>query len=51
MVRRFKPENGSHSTLDVHLGMSLSEVKRELLLQTLKSTGGNKAKTAADHGC
>jgi DNA-binding NtrC family response regulator len=41
-----KPENGSHSTLDVHLGMSLSEVKRELLLQTLKSTGGNKAKTA-----
>jgi DNA-binding NtrC family response regulator len=26
--------------------MSLNDVKRELLLQTLKSTGGNKAKTA-----
>jgi DNA-binding NtrC family response regulator len=34
------------STLNVHVGMSLSAVKRELLLQTLKHTGGNKAKAA-----
>jgi DNA-binding NtrC family response regulator len=38
--------NGVHAGLDVHVGMSLNDVKRELLLQTLKSTGGNKAKTA-----
>jgi len=37
---------GVHSALDVHVGMSLNAVKRELLLQTLKFTGGNKAKTA-----
>jgi DNA-binding NtrC family response regulator len=42
----FKPDNGLRSTLDVHVGMSLSAVKRELLLQTLKFTGGNKAKAA-----
>jgi DNA-binding NtrC family response regulator len=42
-----KPENGhGHPALDVHVGMSLSAVKRELLLQTLKFTGGNKAKAA-----
>ena len=33
-------------TLDVHVGMSLSAVKRELLLQTLQLTGGNKVKAA-----
>ena len=38
--------NGIHSGLDVHVGMSLNDVKRELLQQTLRSTGGNKAKTA-----
>jgi len=38
--------NGIHAGLDVHVGMSLNDVKRELLQQTLKSTGGNKAKTA-----
>ena len=38
--------NGVHAGLEVHVGMSLNDVKRELLLQTLKSTGGNKAKTA-----
>ena len=32
--------------LDVHVGMSLNTVKRVLLLQTLKFTGGNKAKAA-----
>jgi DNA-binding NtrC family response regulator len=33
----FKPDNGhGHPALDVHVGMSLSAVKRELLLQTLK---------------
>jgi DNA-binding NtrC family response regulator len=43
----FKPDNGhGHPALDVHVGMSLSAVKRELLLQTLKFTGGNKAKAA-----
>ncbi len=43
----FKPENGhGQPALDVHVGMSLSAVKRELLLQTLKFTGGNKAKAA-----
>jgi DNA-binding NtrC family response regulator len=43
----FKPDNGQgHPALDVHVGMSLSAVKRELLLQTLKFTGGNKAKAA-----
>jgi DNA-binding NtrC family response regulator len=41
-----KPDNGLHSTLDVHVGMSLSAVKRELLLQTLKFTRGNKANAA-----
>jgi DNA-binding NtrC family response regulator len=41
-----KPDNGLHSTLDVHVGMSLSAVKRELLLQTLKFTRGNKADAA-----
>jgi len=42
-----KPNNvRHHSTLDVHVGMSLGAVKRELLLQTLKFTGGNKAKAA-----
>lgn len=38
--------NGRLSALDVHVGMSLNAVKRELLLQTLKFTGGNKAKAA-----
>jgi DNA-binding NtrC family response regulator len=43
----FRPDNGQgHPALDVHVGMSLSAVKRELLLQTLKFTGGNKAKAA-----
>ena len=37
---------GSVAGLDVHVGMSLSDVKRELLLHTLKFTGGNKAKAA-----
>jgi DNA-binding NtrC family response regulator len=41
-----KPGNGKRSTLDVHVGMSLSAVKRELLLQTLALTGGNKVKAA-----
>ncbi len=41
-----KPGNGVHPILDVRVGMSLNAVKRELLVQTLKSTGGNKAKTA-----
>jgi DNA-binding NtrC family response regulator len=40
------PSNDTHSMLDVHVGMPLSAVKRELLTQTLKSTGGNKAKAA-----
>jgi len=34
------------STEEVRMGMSLSEVKRQLVLQTLKTTGGNKAKAA-----
>jgi DNA-binding NtrC family response regulator len=34
------------SSASVRVGMSLSAVKRELLLQTLKFTGGNKAKAA-----
>jgi len=38
--------NGRSPTLDVHVGMSLNAVKRELLLETLKFTGGNKAKAA-----
>lgn len=38
--------NGKNSTLDVHVGMSLSAVKRELLMQTLNLTGGNKVKAA-----
>jgi DNA-binding NtrC family response regulator len=43
----YRPDNGQgHPALDVHVGMSLSAVKRELLLQTLKFTGGNKAKAA-----
>jgi len=43
----FRPDNGQgHPALEVHVGMSLSAVKRELLLQTLKFTGGNKAKAA-----
>ena len=43
-----KPGNStsSSSSLDVRVGMSLSAVKRELLMQTLKYTGGNKAKAA-----
>jgi DNA-binding NtrC family response regulator len=41
-----KPRSGERSTLDVHVGMSLSAVKRELLLQTLNLTGGNKVKAA-----
>jgi DNA-binding NtrC family response regulator len=41
-----KPGSSERSALDVHVGMSLSAVKRELLLQTLKFTGGNKAKAA-----
>lgn len=41
-----KAGNGVSSALDVHVGMSLSAVKRELLLQTLKFAGGNKAKAA-----
>jgi transcriptional regulator with PAS, ATPase and Fis domain len=41
-----KPRSGESSILDVHVGMSLSEVKRELLLQTLNLTGGNKVKAA-----
>ena len=42
------PVAGDASTadLDVRVGMSLNEVKRELLLHTLKFTGGNKAKAA-----
>ena len=45
--RRLKPNNvRHHPALDVHVGMSLGAVKRELLLQTLKFTGGNKAKAA-----
>ncbi len=41
-----KPGDGQRSTLDVHVGMSLSAVKRELVLQTLNLTGGNKVKAA-----
>jgi DNA-binding NtrC family response regulator len=40
------PGNGGGPTLDVHVGMSMNAVKRELLLQTLKYTRGNKAKAA-----
>jgi transcriptional regulator with PAS, ATPase and Fis domain len=48
MPPEIKPGNGNgkHSTLDVHVGMSLSAVKRELLMQTLNLTGGNKVKAA-----
>jgi DNA-binding NtrC family response regulator len=46
MPAEIKPGNGKHSTLDVHIGMTLSAVKRELLLQTLNLTGGNKVKAA-----
>jgi len=50
-LRRGLPEsvpqgNGGGATLDVHVGMSMNAVKRELLLQTLKYTRGNKAKAA-----
>jgi DNA-binding NtrC family response regulator len=41
-----KPGSSERSALDVHVGMSLSAVKRELLLQTLNLTGGNKVKAA-----
>ncbi len=37
---------GSTAGLNVRVGMSLNDVKRELLLHTLKFTGGNKAKAA-----
>jgi DNA-binding NtrC family response regulator len=40
------PAKSPQSPLDIHVGMSLSAVKRELLLHTLKHTGGNKAKAA-----
>ncbi|HVB59144.1 MAG TPA: sigma-54 dependent transcriptional regulator [Candidatus Acidoferrales bacterium] len=41
-----KAGNGGSSALDVRVGMSLTAVKRELLLQTVKFTRGNKAKAA-----
>jgi DNA-binding NtrC family response regulator len=34
------------SAVEVRVGMSLSDVKRQLILQTLKITGGNKVKAA-----
>ena len=41
------PVNGLQASgPQIYVGMSLNAVKRELLLETLKFTGGNKAKAA-----
>jgi transcriptional regulator with PAS, ATPase and Fis domain len=36
----------SRDVLDIHVGMSLDAAKRQLILQTLKATGGNRIKAA-----
>ena len=36
----------SCDVLDIHVGMSLDAAKRQLILQTLKATGGNRIKAA-----
>ena len=46
LPEEIKVGKNSREVLDIHVGMSLSAVKRQLLLQTLKSTGGNKVKAA-----
>ncbi|MGH7914896.1 MAG: helix-turn-helix domain-containing protein, partial [Candidatus Binataceae bacterium] len=46
LPEEIKAGRSSRDILDIHVGMSLSAVKRQLLLQTLKSTGGNKVKAA-----
>jgi DNA-binding NtrC family response regulator len=46
LPEELKVSRNSRDVLDIHVGMSLSAVKRQLLLETLKSTGGNKVKAA-----
>ncbi len=41
-----KRSGGSSSTFELHLGMSLDEVERELILRTVDFTGGNKSRAA-----
>jgi DNA-binding NtrC family response regulator len=40
------PANNRSGTLNVHVGMSLTAAKHELVLQTLKFTAGNKVRAA-----
>ena len=41
-----KRSTASSSTFELHLGMSLEEVERELIVRTLDFTGGNKSRAA-----
>jgi DNA-binding NtrC family response regulator len=41
-----KRRNGSGSSFELRLGMSLDEVERELILRTIDFTGGNKSRAA-----
>jgi transcriptional regulator with PAS, ATPase and Fis domain len=41
-----KRAGGSASTFELHLGMSLDEVERELIVRTIEFAGGNKSRAA-----
>jgi DNA-binding NtrC family response regulator len=41
-----KRSSGSSSTFELHLGMSLDEVERELIMRTIDFTNGNKSRAA-----
>jgi DNA-binding NtrC family response regulator len=41
-----KRNSGSNAAFELHLGMSLDEVERELIMRTIEFTGGNKSRAA-----
>jgi DNA-binding NtrC family response regulator len=41
-----KRNSGSSAAFELHLGMSLDEVERELIMRTIDFTGGNKSRAA-----
>ena len=46
LSEEIKTSRNSRDVLNIHVGMSLDAAKRQLMLQTLKATGGNRIKAA-----